>query len=81
MLYNLPGLRYADNRTEIPVLTLRGETLSLIYLGEVTEWNDPSITSDNPGVIFPNATITLVARTDVAGLTRGKKLKCFFNFF
>jgi len=59
--YNLPGITAS--------LKLTGKLLADIYLGRVTEWNDPAIASLNPGVQLPNTQITLVWRTDGSGTT------------
>lgn len=45
------------------------ETLSGIYLGTITKWNDPAIKKDNPGVNLPNEDITVVHRSDGSGTT------------
>ncbi len=59
--YNLPGVTAS--------LKFSGKLLADIYLGRVTEWNDPAIASLNPGVKLPNAQITPVWRTDGSGTT------------
>ncbi len=45
------------------------ETLSGIFLGTITKWNDPRLAKDNPGVKFPNADIQVVHRSDGSGTT------------
>jgi phosphate transport system substrate-binding protein len=45
------------------------ETLSGIFLGTVTKWNDPRLTKDNPGVQLPAADIQVVHRSDGSGTT------------
>jgi phosphate transport system substrate-binding protein len=45
------------------------ETLSGIFLGAITKWNDPRLAKDNPGVKFPNADIQVVHRSDGSGTT------------
>ncbi len=59
--YNLPGI---DER-----LVFSGEVLVDIYLGEITEWNDPQIAELNPDVDLPDRTITVVHRSDGSGTT------------
>lgn len=71
LLYNLPSLRYEDGRDEVPRLVLGRETLVGIYSGNITSWQDSRIQADNPGVELPNITITITARSDTSGLTRG----------
>jgi phosphate transport system substrate-binding protein len=58
--YNLPGN---------PTLNLDGPTLANIYLGNITKWNDPAITGQNPGVTLPDQDILVVYRTDGSGTT------------
>ena len=48
-------------------LKLTGAVLADIYLGKVTKWNDPAITSLNAGVKLPDAVITPVHRADGSG--------------
>ena len=40
-----------------------------IFEGQITNWNDPSITSDNGGQTIGNQAITVVYRSDGAGTT------------
>jgi phosphate transport system substrate-binding protein len=61
IIYNLPGITKP--------IQLSGATLSDIYLGVITNWNDPRITVNNSGVTFPDQTIVTVHRSDAAGLT------------
>jgi phosphate transport system substrate-binding protein len=48
-------------------LKLTGETLSNIYMGKITKWNDPRIAADNPGLALPGDNITVVHRSDGSG--------------
>ena len=48
-------------------LRFSGETLANIYLGKITNWNDPQIAKDNPGVKLPDQKITVVHRSDGSG--------------
>lgn len=52
-------------------LKLNGQLLGDIYLGKITQWNDPAITALNPGVNLPDAKITPVRRADGSGTTFG----------
>ena len=61
MTYNLPGVT-ADVR-------FSPETIAGIYLGKITNWNDPALAADNPGVTFPNLGITVAHRSDGSGTT------------
>ena len=48
-------------------LKLTGPVLADIYLGKITEWNNPAIAALNPGVKLPAAEITVVHRADGSG--------------
>lgn len=43
-------------------LTMSSLTLSMIFTGNITTWNDPIIRSENPGVTMPSQNITVVIR-------------------
>ena len=58
--YNLPGG---------PKLKFDADTLSGIYLGQITKWNDPKIVALNPGVTLPDMPIVVVHRADGSGTT------------
>jgi phosphate transport system substrate-binding protein len=59
---NLPGIKAGD-------IKLSGDLLARIYLGEVTQWNDPAIKALNPGLDLPSSAITVVHRSDGSGTT------------
>jgi phosphate transport system substrate-binding protein len=61
--YNLPGVQSG--------LKLDGKTISDIYLGKVTTWNDPEIKALNPGATLPSTSITVIHRSDSSGTTAG----------
>ncbi|WP_106848638.1 phosphate ABC transporter substrate-binding protein PstS [Blastococcus sp. Marseille-P5729] len=50
-------------------LTLDAETLSKIFSGEITTWNDPAIAALNEGVELPGTTIATVHRSKDSGTT------------
>lgn len=50
-------------------LRLDGETISGIFLGEVTNWQDPRIQGLNPDVTLPDRDIIPVHRSDGSGTT------------
>ncbi|HJU06914.1 MAG TPA: phosphate ABC transporter substrate-binding protein PstS [Rhodanobacteraceae bacterium] len=50
-------------------LKLDGATLARIFLGEISNWNDPAIAALNSGLKLPNARITVVHRSDGSGTT------------
>jgi len=50
-------------------LKLTADTLSAIFMGKISKWNDPKIAADNAGVSLPDAAITVVHRSDGSGTT------------
>jgi phosphate transport system substrate-binding protein len=50
-------------------LKLTGPIIANIYLGKITQWNDPAIRKINPGVNLPSTKITAVWRSDGSGTT------------
>jgi phosphate transport system substrate-binding protein len=50
-------------------LKLTGQVIADIFQGKITKWNAPAITSLNPGVTLPAATINTVHRSDGSGTT------------
>ena len=50
-------------------LHLTGPVLARIFLGQITHWHDPAITSLNPGLSLPDAPISVVHRADGSGTT------------
>jgi phosphate transport system substrate-binding protein len=50
-------------------LHLTGPVLAAIYLGQITHWNDPTITALNTGLSLPEAAINVVHRSDGSGTT------------
>ncbi len=50
-------------------LHMTGPVLAKIYLGQITKWNDPTLTRLNPGVALPTEPITVVHRSDGSGTT------------
>jgi phosphate transport system substrate-binding protein len=61
-IYNIPGI--ADHQ-----LKLTGTVLANIYLGNITNWNDPAIKQLNSGLNLPDKKITVVHRSDGSGDT------------
>src|ERR1700691_3214102 len=59
--YNIPGVSAEVKFTP--------DVLADIYLGKINKWNDGRITKVNPGVNFPDQTITVVHRSDGSGTT------------
>ena len=59
---NIPGL-------EMGKIRFTGPILADIFLGKVTNWNDPVIAAVNPGLTLPDLRITVVHRSDGSGTT------------
>lgn len=50
-------------------LNLTGKVLADIFLGNITNWNDPAIAGLNPNANLPDAQISVVHRSDGSGTT------------
>ena len=50
-------------------LRLTPETLTKIFTGSITNWNDPALAKDNPQIQFPNLPMRPVVRSDGSGTT------------
>src|SRR6516165_9098509 len=61
--YNLSGVKSG--------IKLDGPTISKIFMGQITKWNDPAITALNSGMTLPSTAITVVHRSDSSGTTAG----------
>ncbi len=61
LAYNLPDVSQT--------LKLSRRAYAGIFLGEITNWNDPLIAASNPGVKLPKLTIVTVVRQDASGTT------------
>jgi phosphate transport system substrate-binding protein len=48
---------------------LPSDVLADIFLGKITQWNDPKLAGANPGVKLPDAPIAVVHRSDGSGTT------------
>jgi phosphate transport system substrate-binding protein len=59
---NLEGIASND-------LTIDGPTLSKIFLGEITKWDDAAIQKLNPKAKLPSQAIAIVHRSDGSGTT------------
>jgi phosphate transport system substrate-binding protein len=57
-VFNVPG---------VTSLKFSGDLLADIYLNKITNWNDPRIAKDNPGVSLPDKKIIVVHRSDGSG--------------
>jgi phosphate transport system substrate-binding protein len=61
LAYNLPDGPSA--------LKLSRDAYTGIFLGKITQWNDPVIAKANPGAKLPDTKITVVTRSDGSGTT------------
>jgi phosphate transport system substrate-binding protein len=57
-IFNVPG---------VSDLNFSPDVLADIYLNKITNWNDPRIAKDNPGVHLPDQKIIVVHRSDGSG--------------
>jgi len=60
LAYNLP---------DVTGLKLSREAYAGIFLGKITQWNDPIIAKANPGAKLSDTKITVVSRSDGSGTT------------
>lgn len=60
IVYNLDG---------VESLQFSPETLARVLKQDITQWNDPAIAQDNPGVELPDERINTVNRSDESGTT------------
>jgi phosphate transport system substrate-binding protein len=59
--YNIPGFPGE--------LRLSRRAYAAIFLGRVSNWNDPIIAEANPGLAFPDLSLVTVVRQDASGTT------------
>jgi phosphate transport system substrate-binding protein len=62
LVVNLAGIKPGE-------LVLDGDTTARIFLGEITQWNDPKIKALNPNLNLPDKAIAVVHRSDGSGTT------------
>jgi len=63
-MYNLTS---GGNR--ITNLRLSGDTITKMFTGDITKWNDAAIAKDNPGLTLPDRSVVPVVRSDGSGST------------
>jgi phosphate transport system substrate-binding protein len=72
-IFEIPGyispIAIIFNLDGISSLNLDADTIAGIFTGQITNWSDPAITSQNEGVDLPDLTITAVHRSDESGTT------------
>ncbi len=60
VIFNVPG---------VDELNLDSDNVANIFLGNITNWNDPAIAANNQGVTMPDLAIRVVHRSDGSGTT------------
>jgi phosphate transport system substrate-binding protein len=70
---NIPGyvspIAIAFNLEGVEELNMDAETVAKVFRGEIKNWNDEAIASQNEGVELPDTPITVVHRADESGTT------------
>lgn len=51
----------------VTTLNMDAPTIAKIFNGDISNWNDPAIAEQNDGVALPDATITVIHRSDSSG--------------
>jgi len=62
VVYNIPEVTNKG-------LKLTADAVTGIFLGEITKWNDPAITAENPELNLPDKEIVTAHRSDGSGTT------------
>ncbi len=57
------------NGQRVTNLRLSGENVTKIFTGVITNWNDPAIAADNPGLTMPDKKVVPVVRSEGSGST------------
>jgi phosphate transport system substrate-binding protein len=72
-VFELPNyispIAVVHNLEGVDELNLSPEVIAGIFNQQITNWNDPAIAADNPGVTLPDLPITPVNRSDESGTT------------
>ena len=63
----LGGVVPTYNISGVEALNFSPESLSGIFLGKITKWNDAALKKDNPGAKLPDLDVTVVHRSDGSG--------------
>ncbi len=69
MPWALTGVGLGFHLEGVAKLHVTGPILAKIYLGQITNWDNPALKKINPGVNLPNLAITPVYRSDGSGDT------------
>jgi phosphate ABC transporter phosphate-binding protein len=57
------------NGRRVTNLRLSGENVAKVFTGAITNWNDPAIAADNPGLTMPDRKVVPVVRSEGSGST------------
>jgi ABC-type phosphate transport system substrate-binding protein len=57
------------NGKRVTNLRLSGENVTKLFTGVITQWNDPALQADNPGIVLPARKVVPVVRSDGSGAT------------
>ena len=57
------------NGKRVTNLRMSGENVAKVFTGAITQWDDPAIKADNPGLTLPNRKVVPVVRSDGSGST------------
>ena len=57
------------NGQRVTNLRLSGENVAKIFASVITQWNDPALVADNPGLALPDRKIVPIVRPDGSGST------------
>ena len=55
------------NGKRVTNLRLSPENVTKIFTGKITNWNDPALQADNPGLVMPARAVVPVVRSDGSG--------------
>lgn len=61
-IVNLDGFKPGE-------LRITGPVMAEVFMGTISKWNDPKLTSLNPGKALPDLAITVIHRADGSGTT------------
>jgi len=81
LIHNLHAFKSATQSNQ---LVFSRESIAKIYLGEITQWNDPELVALNPGANLPGAPITIYVWTEeVSAVTQilTESLSSFYASF
>jgi len=75
------NLRPFKSATQSNQLVFSRESIAKIYLGEISQWNDPELVALNPGANLPAAPITLYVWTETVSAVTQILTESFSSFY